>query len=87
MLSVDLVKRVIENNFNRYFRCSHIVDCVIAEREGVSIKYLMDCRKRFDDPYYKGRINLSGEVTWVLKLLRAEGLIRKYNKKMWVVLK
>ena len=86
VLSVDLVKEIIKTNFNRYFKCLDIVDCVIANREGVTIKYLMDCRKKYRDPFDKFRGRLCGEVTWVLKLLKAEGVIEKYNGKMWVIL-
>jgi len=85
VLSVDLVKEIIDTKFNRYFKCLDVVDYVIAEREGVSLKYLMDCRKRYRDPYGGGRISLSGEVTWVLKGLENIGYIEKYNRKMWRV--
>jgi hypothetical protein len=46
----------------------------------------MDCRKKCRDPFDKFRGRLCGEVTWVLKLLKAEGVIEKYNGKMWVIL-
>lgn len=87
MLSVDLVRVIIETRFNRYFRCKDVVNYVIADREGVSLKFIMDCRKKFIDPFDDGRVSLSGEVTWVLKGLEGEGYIEKYNRKMWMVVK
>lgn len=85
LLSVDFVKGIIEANFNRYFRCKSIVDCIIAVRNGVSLKFLMACKKRVRDPYAGGWINLCGEVTWVLKVLENDGYIEKYNKRTWRV--
>lgn len=85
LLLVDLVKEIIETNFNRYFKCNDIVDYVTAYRNEVSLKDIMNCRKRCHDPYDKGRINLCGEVTWVLKGLRNVGYIEKFNRKMWRV--
>ena len=87
VLSVDLVKDIIKTNFNRYFKCLDIVDYIVAYRHEVSLKHVMNCRKQNHDPYYEGRINLSGEVTWVLKLLKAEGVIKKYNGRTWEILK
>jgi len=87
LLSVDLVKEIINTKFNRYFKCLDIVNFIIAEREEVSLKYLMGCSRMNVDPYDEGRINLSGEVTWVLKSLRNVGYIEKYNRKMWRVVR
>ena len=84
-LSVDLVRGIIEANFNRYFKCVDIVDYIMAYRSEVSLRDIMDCRKRHDDPYDKYRVGLSGEVTWVLKGLKNVGYIEKYNGKMWRV--
>ena len=85
LLSVDFVKGVIEENFNRYFRCMDIVNCIVAVRNGVSLMFVMRCKKRDHDPYENGRTHLRGQVTWVLKGLEKDGYIEKYNKKTWMV--
>jgi len=85
LLSVDLVKRVIGNSFNRYFSCRCLVDCVIAEQSGVSLWYVMARKKRYDAKFEKYRRSMCVKVGYVLKQLEAVGYIEKYNRKVWRV--
>lgn len=80
---IELVKQFIDTNYNRFFKCADIVNDVIAEQNGVSLKYLMDCRKCHDDPFDKHRRGLTTKVGKVLGKLRDEGYIEKYNHRIW----
>lgn len=84
---LELVKKLIETNYNRYFKCADVVDDVIAHQNGVSVKYLMDCRKCHHDPYDKFRRGMTVRVAKVLAKLRDSGVIERYNSRSWRIVK
>lgn len=83
IINVDLVRSCIEKNYNRYFKCSDIVNDIIAIQNGTTIKYLMDCCKCSYDPFNQYRRSLSVKVGKRLSVLRNEGFIEKYGARSW----
>lgn len=79
----DLVKEIIETKYNRFFKCADVVNYIIAEQNGVSFKYLMDCRKRIEDPFDQFRRGLTVKVARQLAKLRDNGFIEKYSSQVW----
>ena len=79
----ELVKDIIETHYNRFFKCGGIVNYIIAQENEVSFSYLMDCRKRVNDPFDKYRRGLAIRVARVLGSLKNEGYIEKYSSSLW----
>lgn len=79
----DLVKNIIETNYNRYFKCGDVVNYVIASNHDVSFGHLIDCRKRVIDPYDKYRAGLTIKVARILYILKDAGFIEKYGRSVW----
>ena len=79
----ELVKEIIDTNYNRFFKCAGVVNYIIAQENEVSFGYLMNCRKRLNDPFEKYRRGLTVRVARVLSSLKNEGYIEKYGRYVW----
>lgn len=87
MLKIEGIKNIIDTNYNRFFKCADIVNDVIAVEHNVTIRDLMDCRKRVEDPFAKYRRGLSVQIARVLVKLRDAGYIEKYGRYVWRIVK
>jgi hypothetical protein len=87
MIDPNYIKGLIDSNYNCYFKCADLVNDVIAERNNVTVKDLMDCRKRTLDPFDKFRRGLNRQIAHALLKLKENGDIEKYGRYVWRIVK
>ena len=84
-LDTHTLLTLIKLNHQRYFRCKALVDDALAHIYKVSLKQILDCKKRIADrdPFEPDRVSLRPKITHLLKKLEQENKIEKYGPKVW----
>lgn len=78
---------IIKSNHQTYFKAKSLAEEIIAKRYETTVKYVVDCLKRLDDPFEDDRKQLKCRLIHILKRLNERGLIEKYNSKFWRIKK
>lgn len=79
----DLCLKIINENYNTYFKCKEIVDEIIALKYDTTVSYIVHSKRSIEYQFEKPQKEFTPKVRNILKNLEKEGLIIKYNSRFW----